>query len=233
MFARGNRAEREVEFCDALAAYKQTGNATLVVGRLPPAVRTALARRHFGAPDERRLRLLALTNGEAAVDSYLPSDLADADRSVRTTVRTHDPPARSDAESMRPPSAASPTLGGGSDLPAFGRRLDDAVEALHRDADRPFSPAQLRVSLDNLEPLLGVYGLDSVETFVGALTETVRDYRGMGQLFLPYPRSHPVVRALEPHFEIVLTTFRRSDDAYYQRWDLREYDVQEVLPLDE
>lgn len=226
----------DITFTDALKQYKSTGNNTLVVGTLPQSVAFQLSRTHFGAVDESRYRVLAVTNPDSQVEQRFPQGLSSADQDEKTRVITYSTTARGGASTTThagPFESAGPDLesDGGDDLDAFKRTLFGEIESLHAESTGGFEPAQLRVSLDGLEPLLGMFGADAVDSFVQAVTSVIRTYDGMGQLFLSYPRSHPVVEALEEHFEIVMTIEQQTDGSYSQQWDLREHGIQTRVPL--
>jgi hypothetical protein len=225
-----------ITFADALKRYKSTGNNTLVVGTLSQSVACQLSRTHFGAVDESRYRVLAVTNPNGQIEQRFPPQLSSVDQDEKTRVITYSTTARGGASTTahaRPIESTGPDLesDGGDDLDAFKQTLFGEIESLHDESTGGFEPAQLRVSLDGLEPLLGMFGADAVDSFAQAVTSVIRTYDGMGQFFLSYPRSHPVVEALEEHFEIILTIEKQTDGSYSQQWDLREHGIQTRIPL--
>ena len=226
----------DITFADALKQYKATGNNTLVVGTFPQTIAYQLSRTHFGAVEESRYRVLAVTNpNQDTIEQRFPSELSAVDQHEHTSVITYSTTARGGAAAAQSsrsgisgPQIDSET---GADLDVFTAALFEEIDSLHAASTGGFDPAQLRVSLDGLEPLLGMFGADTVDSFVAELTATIRAYDGMGQFFLSYPRSHSVIETLEQHFEIIMKVEQQTDGSYVQTWEIPEYDIQTRLPL--
>jgi hypothetical protein len=235
---RGIKADisSDITFADALKQYKATGNNTLVVGTFPQTTAYQLSRTHFGAVEESRYRVLAVTNpNQDAIEQRFPSELSAVNQHERTSVTTYSTTARGGATAAQSSrcSLSGPQIDSenGADLDVFTQALFEEIDSLHAASTGGFEPAQLRVSLDGLEPLLGMFGVDAVDSFVAELTAAIRAYDGMGQFFLSYPRSHSVIEALEQHFEIIMTVEQQPDGSYVQTWELPAYDIKTRLPL--
>ncbi len=232
MIVRGERSGEGFDFETALQTYKTTGCNTLAVGTLPLEVRTHLSRQHLGASDERRFRLLALTADAAATAAErLPTEMSEIDRN-RTRVLLHEGTVRS--SSARSTGAlvedGSRIFSPSDSILGFQQDILGAIDSLTRSAG-DLKPAELRMCLDSLAPLLDAYGTAPTESLVEAVTARVRETEGMGHAYLPLPRTHETVRALESNFEIVLSV-EAADRGYVQTWDLREPDIQKSLALD-
>lgn len=235
---RGRHTRKQMGFRDALSRYKNAGCNTLVVGELPPVVKRHLTRRQFGDVDARRYRVLGLADAVDA-DARFPSGLSKHARRERTRVVEYDDLDRGAAVATPTESVgmgtATPTNDALADfqrdaLSDFQNDLQTAVDGMDERGENGLEVAELRLAVDSLAPLVEDHAIESVESFVRTTTETVREYRGMGQLFLPLPRCHELTERLECHFEIVQTIYT-DGSGFVQEWDLREYDLQQAIPL--
>ncbi len=227
---RGRHTRKQIGFRDALSRYKNAGCNTLVVGQLPPVVKRHLTRRQFGDVNARRYRVLGLADAVDA-DTRFPSDLSRHARRERACVVEYDDLDRGTAVATPTESASvGASMATGDALTDFERELGTAVSEMDDRSDWGFEVAELRLAIDSLAPLIEAHAVESVESFVQTTTETVRDAKGMGQVFLPLPRCHELTERLECHFEIVQTIYT-DGGGFVQEWDLREYDLQQAIPL--
>jgi hypothetical protein len=93
----------------------------------------------------------------------------------------------------------------------------DGVEATRGALD----PAQLRVCVDSLVPIVETFGEEATHETLHRLTDAVRDRRGMAHYHLPVDPSDRHVRALSPLFEAVVE-LKNGPDGPEQRWLLTE-----------
>jgi len=223
---------------ETLRHLKRSGCSLLVTGSVPFETRAAMSRRLFGAADERRYRLLAVTNSVGLpVERYLPSgvpassdsvsvvDFADELRGVTVAGTTADTEAVGDAGGSTT-APASPT---GQDAPgspgptmrtddadrmaAFGTSVETAVERL---ADRvgPFAPGELRVGVASLS---GPFDDPGVGSTVASLVEDVVGRNGMIHCHALGPRSN-VGSALSDPFDVRIELRDRGTGVPEHRW---------------
>ncbi|MFC7177601.1 DUF7504 family protein [Halosegnis marinus] len=129
---------------------------------------------------------------------------------------------------------------GTGDLPAASDRvrdlaaLGDAVAGLVDDAERAaggLAPAQFRLCVDSLRPLVEEYDERELFRFLHAVTADVRAARGMAHYHLPLGYDAETARTLAPLFDAVVEV-RDGDSGPRQRWHLDDAGVgTEWLPL--
>lgn len=110
----------------------------------------------------------------------------------------------------------------GRDLDALRDGVGDAVAAFEREAGG-LSPAELRLCVDSLTPVVADHDDRAVERLLVALTETVAAVDGMGHFHLPTAFSHGTVERLKPLFDATIEV-RRSDAGFEQRWHMSDPD---------
>lgn len=215
------------EFAQALAGLKRRGSGILVVGAARHEAHLGACRRLLGNSSADRRRLVVLTDsvpgGEARTDVDAGADLRVIDRR---------PAARSAAASERPGD-------GPSDLGTLQRETSAAIEAFDAEVDGGLDPAQLRVCLDSLRPLLDVYDEQAVREFVRAVVEATRDAGGMCHVHLPAEGESAVVARVADLFDatVEVRTVRPDADprtaaGIEQRWRLHDPEVAtDWLPL--
>lgn len=207
-----------------LASLKRRGSALLVVGGAPDEAHVAVSRRLLGDTSTgTRRRLLVLTDGPPAV-ARLPRDERSED--LLTVLRC----GRSTRRSALP--ALAPTPGSDSvdrsippddlaDLTATVESLVAEFEAVSGG----LAPAELRVCLDSLVPLLERHDVHAVDDFVADLGTAVRDAQGMAHCHLPVPRDAPSVGELTDNFDATVEV-RLADGRPEQRWRVHGADVE-------
>lgn len=102
----------------------------------------------------------------------------------------------------------------------FVESLPAAVDDVVAEAD-PLEPAELRVCVDSLRPLVAVDAVDH-RAFVETVREEMKRRRGIAHFVLPEPADCEVACALSPLFDVVVTL--RTRDGPEQRWHLRNLD---------
>lgn len=212
-------------FAQALAGLKRRGSGLLVVGAARHEAHLGACRRLLGDAGEDRRRLVVLTDsvpgGEARTD---------ADAGLRVIDRR--PTARSAAASERSGIGTAP-----NDLHTLRRETLAAIEAFDAEAEG-LAPAQLRVCLDSLRPLLDVYDERTVREFVRAVVEATREVGGMCHVHLPAEGDSAAVDSVADLFNatVEVRTVRRDGNgaapSIEQRWQLHDPEVAtDWLPL--
>jgi hypothetical protein len=193
-------------FTRALASLKREGSNLLVVGDAADTTHAAACDRLLGDTDGNRQRTLVTTDrGACAREWTLPYDATE----IRYATAT-----RSAATAVSEPSVAQRV----HDLSTLGENVAEAI----RTADRRTGglvPAQFRLCIDSLEPLVDVHSERSVFRFLHATTNEVRAARGMGHYHLPLPPTDDAIRTVEPLFDAVVEV-RDDSDGAQQRWRL-------------
>ena len=192
---------------DAFRELKQRGPQVLVTGDVPEAVSRRATRRLLGHPEEKRRRVLALTDSDAGRDDWFPGDYSTDDEGVTLI----------GAGELRGSAAVGgPAAGDGKD-DALVRLVGDEIQSWHPDETPP--PAVLRVGVYSLETLLEAHGVEAVRELAYQLTGEVRRARGMGHYHLPREPGSEAVSDLQFVFDARLE-LRRSTGVPEQRWHL-------------
>ena len=221
---------------ETLRDLKRRGCSVLVTGDVPFETRASMSRRLFGAPDERRYRLLAATNSVGLpVGRYLPGGLGPDDEAV-TVVDF--------ADQLRGAVAASsgetgPVTGSGptvrtddSDrVESLSTSLSAAVTALAARVG-PFAPGELRVGVASLR---GSYDDDEavrVRATLDAMVDDVVDHHGMVHCHLLGDASDETAASLMAAFDVRIELRDRGTGAPEHRWVVPEQSVRTAwVPL--
>lgn len=107
------------------------------------------------------------------------------------------------------------------DLETLRSEIVETVEWFEAEAG-DLSPAELRLCFDSMGPLAA--SERDVERFLGGLTETVEQVRGMGHYHLSAEYDSEMVADLESLFDAVIEV-RRADERVEQRWHLTDPDM--------
>lgn len=205
------------EFQSFLGALKRHGCNLLVTGEAGDEAFAAMSRRLLGTSTEERVRLLALTNGmsyDAA--RLLPGDVGVDDPRVR--ILDHGIPTRFvEADSALPASTQS-------DLMEFQEEIRGAIEEFEDDAGG-LEPAELRVGMVSLCPLVDTYGVDAVAEFARTVGSKVLRVRGMAHYRLSIADDEPLVRELDPEFDARIEVQSANGHPPVHRWHVTEYDL--------
>lgn len=201
----------------------------LVVGSAASEVHTCICRRMLGGVDAPpRRRLLVFTNGTFSLASRIPRG-GSTTPAHGTKVVTASTTRSATAERPAVQDVPVEDLGRAS-LSDLGVAISEAI-AEFEDRYGPLAPAELRLCVDSLSPLLDVHGEQAVFEFLVLATRYVREFRGMGHFHLPVEREARVARLLAPLFDGVVEV-GGSAEAPRQRWHLRDGDVtSQWLPL--
>ena len=216
------------DFLGLLNDLKSTGCNLLVVGDAPRHLFTRASSRMLGDADAVRYRVLATTDATArSIAERLP-DPAESPRPLTET--TH---VLNHAGALRSVTAATgantpPKLTGiretriaDPELAGLQAALVEAVEDFADEAD-DVRPADIRVSIDSLEPLLDSYGEDVVRRCLRLVGGHVRDRDAMAHYVLPKPFESDAVQRLaddvDAIVEIRMTDSPDGGQRAEQRW---------------
>lgn len=223
------------DFLGLLNELKSTGCNLLVVGDAPRRLFTRASSRMLGDADAVRYRVLATTDATArSIADRLPEpaesprpltatthvlDHGGALRSITSTTGASTPPKLAGIRETR---IADPELAG------LRAALVEAVEDFADEAD-DVRPADLRVSIDSLEPLLDSYGEDAVRRCLRLVGGHVRDHDAMAHYVLPEPFESDAVQRLaddvDAVVEIRLTDSPEGGRHAEQRWRVPDRDL--------
>ena len=201
---RGGAAVEQADFAQTLATLKREGSNILLVGTETAEAHAELCDRLSGEPEDGSRYRLFVT------DKREPTGAEASGDAVRTIAYSGlELTATGDAE-----------LSGRTPLGTLGIEVIEAVNAFEDDADG-LEPSQLRVCIDSLVPLLEEHSAEKVFRLLHMTTSRVANVQGMGHYHLPLERDHEAVHLFEPLFDAVVE-IRADDDAYEQRWELRD-----------
>ncbi|WP_449271794.1 DUF7504 family protein [Halomarina oriensis] len=211
-------------FREVLAELKQSGCRLLVTGDVETAVRAHESRSLFGrAPD--RHRVFGVTDlGHDAVVEHLPEGCSPGSSGLDLIRQTE---TRSSGASVSTQASSPATR-----TRPFRRHLVDAI-AQHR-AGRSPDPAELRVGVATLRPLLDDDGIASTRRFVRVIgDETVRS-RGMAHFHLGLSANSEATDALLRVVDIHIELRHTDDSGPEHRWTLLNYGERTGwLPMEE
>ncbi|WP_135830265.1 DUF7504 family protein [Halorussus halobius] len=229
-------------FVNLLNELKATGCALLVVGDTSRDLFTRASGQLLGDADVLRHRVLAVTDATpTSVAERLPDPAetprpltettrvvnhAEAPRSVTAATSPDTPPELAGIEEVR---IADPELTG------LQSALCQAIDDVRADAAR-LKPADLRVGIDSLAPLLDHYDVEVVATCLDAVGDRVRAHDAMAHYVLPRDYDADAVQALVPHVDAVVELRAVDPGAYghdaQQRWRVPRENVEtEWTPL--
>lgn len=197
------------EFSQSLASLKRHGCSLLVTGPVRDGTHLRLSRRLLGdAGDITRRRLVVITDSNSRGDRR-PDDSVDED-----TYRVIDrrPAIRSVASCM---CASRSSV----DLSTLERDMIEAIDAFDAAADG-LAPAELRVCIDSLRPLVDRHGLAGVESFLTTVTERIHETNGMGHVHFPIDLDCVTVSRLSPLFDVIIEVRPGK-----HRWHLLDSDI--------
>lgn len=207
------------DFESYLRTLKRHGCAILVTGEASRSVFAAMTRQLLGAPSEPRKRLLALTNTTTSDAGRLLPDGIGVDDSDVQVLEYNSATRTTAVESSSPP----PSIPGRSDLVEFQDDICDAIEEVTAGSD-DLAPANLRVGVVDLGPLVSAYETETVAEFVRTVGASVVRARGISHYCLPTPVHAPVVADLQPEFDARIEIRKGNGKPPMHRWYVPEYD---------
>ncbi|QLG50119.1 DUF7504 family protein [Natrinema halophilum] len=214
MFAEPDRAGTDDDgFANELSRLKRQGACVLVIGSVRPSQRRDACRRLLGQGSEKaRRRVLISTTG----DFRQLSNLAGAIDSETLSFINYDVQARSTATNSSTPGESITSTTEVDALADLGMAISNAIESFERDADG-LEPAEVRVGVDSLLPLLEEYGRQRIFKFLHLINGLTRDVSGMAHYHLPVEPSARIVPVLSPLFDVVVELRERNGDTQ-ERW---------------
>ncbi|UPW00331.1 hypothetical protein M0R88_17705 [Halorussus gelatinilyticus] len=230
-----NASEDSPRFLDVLRELKADGCNLLVVGDAPRPLFTEASADLLGGTDERRYRLLAVTDASAqSVVERLPDPEETPGEFAETTeIVNHASPPRSVVESDGP--LETPRLGDLSErrvvdpqLAGLQAELAESMAAFNRHAGG-LHPAQLRVGVDSLGALFEHYDAGVVHRCLQVVTGYVADYDAMGHYVLTEPYDAERVSRLADDFDAVVeiraVDSAKDDHHAEERWHVDNHDL--------
>jgi len=203
-------------FSNKLARLKRQGASVLVVGSVRPDHRQDTCRRLFGCTTDhvRRRVLVSTTDGPHPASHHVDT----TDRETVSTI-THDTRACSATATT---STVSPSIDPSTvdTLADLGIAIADAIDVFEADADI-LEPAEVRVGIDSLLPLLEEYGHRQVFKFLHLINGRTQDVDGIAHSHLPVERDARIVPTLSLLFDIVVE-IREHDGDYQERWVIND-----------
>lgn len=248
------------EFVRRLSDLKREGANVLVSGTVPRDVHAAVCRDFLGGAEESRRRLLVLADRDSTgVDALLapdhdrtPERLRVVDYGGGTRSAAGGTTGTTGLDGGRFTGAGAPTAGfddldpredggippgairtvGSEDLPGLGAAVTEAIDGFETVAGADgLAPAELRMCVDSLGPLVAEHGRSTVFRFLHLLTERVRRAAGLGSYHLPAPPDDESVAMLASLFDATVE-LRVEDGQPRQRWDLGDV-RSEWLPVED
>ena len=222
-------------FIGLLNELKSTGCNLLVVGDAPREVFTRASSRFLGDDEQLRYRILGVTDATPrSIAARLPdSDVSPRPLTETTRILNHtgaprsvtaatDPTTPSELAGIRETCIADPQLQG------LQSALADAITETATEVDH-LSPADIRVCLDSLGPLLDHYGAAVVRRCLDVVGGHVRIRDAMAHYVLANAYDTERVQALVPHVDAVIE-LRAVDPNEYghnaqQRWHVPRRDI--------
>ncbi|WP_276280367.1 DUF7504 family protein [Halorussus caseinilyticus] len=199
-------------FQSKLRQLKSEGCNLLVVGDAPREVFTRASASMLGDPDARRWRVFALTDAspESVYDRLPAASAAPRPLSETTKIVNHALPPRPIADLADTPASSVPEVSVG-DANLTGLRTE-LGEAMREFCSQSYRPAEVRVTVDSLAPLLDHYEFDVVRRFLRAVGERVYDCDAMAHYVLPRSYDSEWCRRLRPEFDAVVELRTAPED---------------------
>lgn len=211
-------------FAQALSALKRRGSSVLVVGKGRDCTQLDACQRLLGdAAAGLRHRILVSTEEGIDIDQRLPANEpgigAGSVTLVDRAIKTRSAAATQPTSSI---GSVSTKLVEGDGLASLGDAVADAIAAV--EAEGALAPAELRVCVDSLAPLLDEHDESDVFDFLHAFGGEVRRVNAMGHVHLPIEYEADPIATLAPAFDAVIE-LRVKGDASEQRWHLQDEDI--------
>ncbi|WP_255194124.1 DUF7504 family protein [Natronobeatus ordinarius] len=233
-FEQGGTAPDSTTVARALGSLKQNGGNVLVVGTDEESHASICGRLSGESADCARHQLFvradrsrrAVESGadRDGVDWVVAYSSGDADSSTPPSIDCRLEPAFGDgfdpADQAWQSTSRSAADASFDELTALGSEIVGAVDEFDGDQGG-VAPAQLRLCVGSLEPLLTDHDAENVFRLLHVVTTRINRTNGMGHYHLPVDRKHEAVRLLEPLFDAVLEV-RTWGGGIEQRWHFRD-----------
>lgn len=203
--ARASDNAEGAAFARTLTALKEQGSNLLVVGTTLQRGHVAVCNRLLGEPTERRRRLLVRLDGDCGA--------VPCDEGSETRVVTRRRPGFTEPQPRVEQADVREVTG---DIDALERAVVEEFGALEA-ASEDTEPAELRLCVDSLRPLLVEYSDERVRRFVDQLSARVSRADGMGHFHLPTDSGDKYVSMLTPVVDAVVEVRTKAGHAE-QRW---------------
>ena len=224
--SRGDDANGSGEygFRRLLMELKQEGCRLLVTGDVSDAVRARRSQQLFGTAAD-RIRILASTDlGADDINSYLP-DTCSIELPITEVIRLDDIRSVRVAETYSTPLH----IDADNEFAAFRWRIVDAI-ARHRAEHTP-NPAELRIGVATLAPLLDEHDFETIREFVRIVGEETVRSQGMVHFQAGLDGRSELASELLPLMDIHVE-LRESGGVPAHRWTLLDHNVHtQWIPL--
>lgn len=212
-------------FRSTLRQFKQDGCNLLVVGDAPREMFTRASSSMLGDSDAPRWRVFALTDATSeSVYERLPSaDSTPRPLSETTKIVNHALPPRPITDTAGVSVATVPEITV-NDVNLDGLTTE-LCETVADFGTRSHRPAQVRVAVDSLAPLLDHYDFEVVRRCLRTVGRRVRTYDAMAHYVLPEPYDGDRCGRLADEFDAVIELRTPPEDvghAAEERWHLTE-----------
>lgn len=208
----GGGVPESAAFSQELAALKREGSNILLVGDQPESAHVLACRRLLGEDnDDPRRRLFVFTEGHSACER-LPSDVDDEARVIFQS-----------SEDAPDDACAATSVVDSRLLSALGKEFIDAVDDIESESEG-LDPAELRVCIDSLAPLLEDHSPENVFRLLHMVTSRIRQASGMGHFHIGVDPESDAVHLLEPLFDAIVEV-RTDGETTEHRWTLRDREV--------
>ncbi|WP_247000218.1 DUF7504 family protein [Halosolutus gelatinilyticus] len=194
-------------FAQALTTLKREGSNLLLVGADTADVHHAICHRLLGETSHGSRYRLFVTNGDDRRVAHERDSTTETMRMI-------------DYAALERAALDVPTASDRTPIGRLGIEIIEAIDDLEAVA-HGLDPAELRVCVDSLVPLLEEHAAETVFRLLQMTTSRVDRARGMGHYHLPLDRAHEAVVLFEPLFDAIVEV-RSRGDSYEQQWDLRD-----------
>lgn len=225
-------------FQSRLGQLKREGCNLLVVGDAPRELFTRASESMLGDPDARRWRVFGRTDATPeSVRNRLPAaSVAPRPQSETTQIVSHPIAPQRTTDAAETTTHIPEVTVSDTGLSGFRSELLEAIEQFNARSHRP---AEVRLSVDSLAPLLDCYDREAVRRFLRTVTDRVYDWNAMAHYVLPVAYDSDRCQRLVDEFDAVVelrTTSEQADEqssfddsprSYHaqERWHLPESDA--------
>ena len=201
-------------FSDELSRLKRQGASVLAVGTVQPHQCQDTCRRLLGCPTDRvRRRVLVSTTDGPHSASHLV-DNSSPDTLARISYDAQAPSAATTAPTAAP--SIEPSTTDIDTLADLGIAISTAIDSFEDDTDA-LEPADIRVGIDSLRPLLEEHDDQRVFKFLHLINGRTKAVNGIAHYHLPVERDSRIAAVLSPLFDVVVE-LRDHGNTYQERW---------------
>jgi hypothetical protein len=222
-------------FQSRLGRLKREGCNLLVVGDAPRKLFTQASASMLGDADARRWRVFGLTDAPPeSVQNRLPAaSVTPRPRSETTKIVSHPVASQRTTDTAEATANIPEVTISETGLSGFRNELLDATEQF---STRSHRPAEVRLSVDSLVPLLDRYDHESVRQFLQTVTARIHDWNAMAHYVLPVAYDSDRCQGLVNEFDAVVelrTSSERTDDRPSSEDSSQSYQAEERWHLPE